>query len=93
MKLWTKVILAVSVSWAIAMTIYAQMQVKEASKLGFELGVLDERLKVVKEAADRQAELAAMNAARADVEVNNAREQAMHAQELSLELEKCKSKR
>jgi len=63
MKLWTKVILAASVLWAIGMTIYAQMQVKEASKLGFELGVLDEKLIVAQEEAMRQADMAERSAA------------------------------
>jgi hypothetical protein len=59
MKLWTKLLIAAMALWAIAMTIYAQIQVKEASKLGFELGVLDERLNVAHEEAERQADIAA----------------------------------
>jgi len=90
MKLWTKVILTASVLWAIAMTIYAQIQVKEASKLGFELGVLDERLNVANEEAMRQADLAAKAQAQADAARAEADNQFQRAEEA---LAACQSKK
>lgn len=80
MKLWTKVVLAASVLWAIAMTIYAQIQVKEASKLGFELGVLDERLIVAQGEAERQADMAERSAAEARKAQGEAEDAMMEAQ-------------
>lgn len=80
MKLWIKILLPALALWAIAMTVYAQIQVKEASKLGFELGVLDQRLINAQEEAERQAdraEMAAAEARRAEADANEQREAAL----------------
>ena len=88
MNLLTKILFAAVILWAIAMTVYAQIQVKEASKLGFELGVLDQRLINAQEEAERQADMAmraAAEARRAEADANEQREaaqaQTMIAQE------------
>lgn len=104
MNLLTKILFAALILWAIAMTVYAQMQVKEASKLGFELGVLDQKLIDAQQDAERQADMAVMAAAearRAEADANEQRaaaqaqtmianEQRMRAEEALLA---CKGKK
>jgi hypothetical protein len=93
MNTWTKVLIGVLTLTITLETIYCFIKTDEAAKQeGVALIASESAEKAMRE-AEMQAELAEMAAAEAQLAQNEAEKQARLAQELSIELEKCKSKK
>ncbi len=93
MKTWAKVLIGVQTAFIIFLLTLNYFRASEAVKYRAQYEVAKYEAEKKFQEADRQARIAVENAARADNEAENAREQATLAQELSIELEKCKSKK
>lgn len=93
MKTWTKVLIGVLILTISLETIYCFIKTDEAAKQEAVALMASESAEKAMQETVAQAEMAEKCAAEARMAQNEAEQQAMRAEELSIELEKCKSKK